>query len=263
MNRRTIWAVVGVLAFITGAYGVNTRVSSLSAASSVGGTDLLYDVQTGGVGGVKATALQLATRSGLINGKTGIPSSYYVTNNWYTFNVLNSSSAVASTLAGSTVYCSFGFVRASVTIKALGAYVVTGVAATNAQFAIYSESAGTLTLVDKTANVATATSATAISQTVGNTTDILSPGTLYAFCTNDSGAAAFSANAGPGIISATIGSSSLQQVTNPSAVATAGLTGISWSDNLGTWASPKAISVTSNVIETGNAIVPTVVFEVN
>lgn len=39
----------------------DTKLSDLSAASSVAGTDLLYTVQTAGVGGVKATVAQMST----------------------------------------------------------------------------------------------------------------------------------------------------------------------------------------------------------
>lgn len=59
------------------AFGQGQSLSSLPAASSVNGTDLFYDVQTAGVGGVKATAAQIAT---FING---------LNNTWTNFNTFN------------------------------------------------------------------------------------------------------------------------------------------------------------------------------
>ena len=54
-------AFLGALAFSTAAWAVNTKLSSLSASAAVSGTDIFYNVQSAGSGGVKTTATQLAT----------------------------------------------------------------------------------------------------------------------------------------------------------------------------------------------------------
>lgn len=54
-------AILGALGFATAAYAANTALSALSASGAIAGTNLFYVVQTAGVGGVKATAAQVAT----------------------------------------------------------------------------------------------------------------------------------------------------------------------------------------------------------
>jgi hypothetical protein len=91
-------------------------------------------------------------------------------------------------IANVAAYCSFGTVLSNVTIKALNARVTSGVAATNAEMAIYSYSGGTLTLVDYGTIQQATTTAANIQQSLNNTTDTLTAGTLYAFCAASSGA---------------------------------------------------------------------------
>lgn len=250
---------IAITASATAAYAASSALSGLSAASSVAGTDLFYDVQTNGVGGVKATAAQLAAYEATVNG-FGYPAAHYLTSNWYTGNILNPSTG-AQALAANTVYCAPGWVTSSVTIKALGIYVTTSVAGSNAQMAVYSESGGTLTLVDSTANVATTTSTSGASQTVANTTDVLSAGVLYFFCANDDHTVTLGATGNVGLMTFTIGSATLGPALVPQAGG--GLMGIKWTATLGTWAGTEALSSTTAVTNTSGVQVPLVAFQVN
>ena len=63
-QRRWVRACISTIASValtTAAYAASTTLSNLSAGSAISGTDLFYDVQTAGTGGVKVTAAQLLT----------------------------------------------------------------------------------------------------------------------------------------------------------------------------------------------------------
>jgi hypothetical protein len=63
-QRRWVRACISLIAsaaMTTAAYAASTTLSNLSAGAAVSGTDLFYDVQTVGSGGVKVTAAQLLT----------------------------------------------------------------------------------------------------------------------------------------------------------------------------------------------------------
>lgn len=60
-KRLTALSLVGALSFATAAYAANTALSGLSASGALAGANLIYVVQTVGVGGVKATMTQVAT----------------------------------------------------------------------------------------------------------------------------------------------------------------------------------------------------------
>lgn len=60
-SRLTILSLIGALSFATAAWAANTALSALSASGAIAGPNLFYVVQTAGVGGVKATATQVAT----------------------------------------------------------------------------------------------------------------------------------------------------------------------------------------------------------
>lgn len=60
-RRLTILSLVGALSFATAAYAANTALSALSASGALAGADLIYVVQTAGVGGVKGTMTKVAT----------------------------------------------------------------------------------------------------------------------------------------------------------------------------------------------------------
>jgi hypothetical protein len=259
------WLLISSLACVTAAWGANTALSSLSAASSVAATDLFYDVQTPGTGGVKATAAKTAAYTATAIGYAQ-PASYYVSSNWYLgFWTTSGTVTNGAVVTANTIYCTFGWVTQSVTIKALGAWVQTGATSSNTQFAVYSESGGTLTLVDSTASVASATNTTAISQTVANTTDVLKPNTVYAFCSNSSAAPIFAdIGTSASFPAALIGSATLSHVVNPiNASSNPGFVGVRWAATLGTWASTKALSATTDVTNATTYLLPIVAFQVN
>jgi hypothetical protein len=60
-KRLKIAAIISSIVFATAAYAANTALSALSASGAVAGANLIYVVQTVGVGGVKATMTQVAT----------------------------------------------------------------------------------------------------------------------------------------------------------------------------------------------------------
>lgn len=60
-SRLTILSLIGAASFATAAWAANTALSALSASGAIAGPNLFYVVQTVGVGGVKATATQVAT----------------------------------------------------------------------------------------------------------------------------------------------------------------------------------------------------------
>jgi hypothetical protein len=97
----------------------------------------------------------------------------------------------AALTASTTAYCFFGTVSESVTIKGLAARVATGVTG-NAEVAIYSFASpptNTMTLVDTVAaQTSVGTSTVNVTWALNNTTDNLSDGYLYAFCTAASSA---------------------------------------------------------------------------
>lgn len=77
-RKIVILSLVGAFTFATAAWAANTALSALSAGASVGSTDLFYDVQTPGVGGVKVTAAQIKTFIGgaqSVSGSCGVNAS--------------------------------------------------------------------------------------------------------------------------------------------------------------------------------------------
>ena len=185
-------------------------------------------------------AWQAATMSGDCSLSVGVitcPNKitpYYLTNNWYApFGIYTHATGAATT--ANTIYCVYGYVTFPVTIKTIGVYLVTGITTDKLQLAIYSQSGGTLTLVDKTGDISagTAQSASAINGAVGNTTDALSPGTLYAFCENSQGAMAFDSVNSGGISQAQlVGSATQANVAGGTGVT---ITGRSISQTYNTW----------------------------
>jgi hypothetical protein len=172
-------------ATITPAIGSITGLGT-GVAAALGNT-------LGGAGGVAA-----ANASTTVNGQTCTlgstcvvtAPSYYLSGNWYLpFGPMQQGTGVATT--ANTIYCFYGYVSANVTIKSLGAYLSTGILTNTLQLAIYSQSGGTLTLVDSTGNITagTAQSGSAINGSLSNTTDALKAGVQYAFCENSPGAA--------------------------------------------------------------------------
>lgn len=60
-KKLKITSIVASLMFATAAYAANTSLSNLSASGAIAAANLVYVVQTAGVGGVKATMTQVAT----------------------------------------------------------------------------------------------------------------------------------------------------------------------------------------------------------
>lgn len=59
--HRTWLLLIAAFAFATAAYAASSTLGNLSAGSAISSTDLFYDVQTIGTGGVKVTGAQLQT----------------------------------------------------------------------------------------------------------------------------------------------------------------------------------------------------------
>jgi hypothetical protein len=162
------------------------------------------------------------------NGTGGGTSNFvstYITGGTQFYTPLYGMGYIAGTAltANTTAYCSFATVTANVTIKALNARIATGVASSNIEFAIYSFATpptNTMTLVDtSSAQASSASTGTNAQTNLGNTTDNLVAGTLYAFCAASSGAISpISFNTGSGVGSSVIGSSTVLNVTAVSAI---------------------------------------------
>lgn len=186
--------------------------------------------------------------------------SYYLSGNWYfPFGPINTNAGAATT--ANTIYCFYGWVSAPVTIKSLGAFLATGTLTNTLQLAVYSQSAGTLTLVDSTGNInaGTVQSASAINGAVSNTTDNLKAGVLYAFCENSPGAMVLTSTALglPAGQPELVGSATQ---TNINVASSGSVTGRSIAQTYGTW--PGTITE-SSMADTTTAVVAMVSFQVN
>lgn len=249
------------------AAGQLTAVSSATITPAIGSvTGLGTGVVTalgnavGGAGGVAA-----ANASTTVNGQACALGStcvvtvppFYLSGNWYNSSgAFNNVSGAAST--ANTIYCAYAGVQARVTIKSLGVFLTTGILTNNLQLALYSESGGTLTLIDSTANITagTAQSGTAINGAVGNTTDILQPNILYAFCENSPGAAVFVANSSASQSQGRL----VGSVTQANVNSTSALGGRNIAQTFGTWPGTIAESGMSDVT---TSIAPIITFQVN
>lgn len=209
---------------------------------------------------LKTDGTSIVTSSGVISTYPN-PKSYYLTGNWYLPR-----SATAYLTAGpgatlNTIYCSFGGVTETVTIKTLGTLVQTGQASSHIQFAVYKQdatTADTLDLVDKTASVTSASSSTVESVAVGNTTDVLSPGILYAWCYNvDTSAVSILGNTGgdQGVI---IGSATLGNV-----VGQLPIQGKLKASTFNTWPATISIASMSDLLSASFGAGPIIAFQVN
>ncbi len=156
------------------------------------------------------------------------------------------------------IFAMFGTVGAAVTIKAL--LCKNGITSTrNAQMAIYSVSGNTLTLIDSTPSVSLVTSSVIYSGTLGNTTDTLQPGVLYAFCFNQASTdTMFCVNTGGSDFNGSnIGSTTATNLFGGSPMA-----GKSIAQAFGTWPSPITLSSMSDEPVT-NVNPPVIAFQVN
>jgi hypothetical protein len=185
--------------------------------------------------------------------------SYYLSGNWYLpFGPMQQGTGVATT--ANTIYCFYGYVSANVTIKSLGAYLSTGILTNTLQLAIYSQSGGTLTIVDSTGNITagTAQSGSAINGSLSNTTDALKAGVQYAFCENSPGAAVLIG------VAITPLNGQFQQIGSATQgtinTSTAAFAGRSIAQTYGTW--PGTITE-SSMADVTTAVVTLVSFQVN
>jgi hypothetical protein len=147
------WIVAwALLISITLAWAANTSLSNLTAAGSVSGTDLFYDVQTAGVGGVKATISQLATYlfsqvSGSCTATSGGTFSCaqvqpgYGGGTWY--QSCNCTVGTGTGVATNTIRLYPFSITSSFTMTDLGARVTTAGTGT-AQLAIYKSTTGSM-----------------------------------------------------------------------------------------------------------------------
>jgi hypothetical protein len=124
-RRFRIAAIIASLGFATAAYAANTALSALSAAGAIADANLFYVVQTGGVGGVKATAAQVKTYANTSAVRATTTTSEALANSDQNKLVtFSNASAVAATIAqaGSGGNFAAGWV---VSLKNLGAGTVT------------------------------------------------------------------------------------------------------------------------------------------
>jgi hypothetical protein len=243
--------------------GVNVNGSTTGINISGTASDINFIGNVGCVSG--STTCVTNTSSGAnVATSPNVAPSYYLSSNWYLpFGPAQQTTGNATT--ANTIYCVYGYVSAQVTIKSLGAYLITGVSTDTAQLAIYSQSGGTLTLVDKTGNISagTAQSASAINGSLSNTTDVLSPGVLYSLCENSGGALVFSA---PNVSTAVnqqpmlLGSSSQAAINLPASGASA-IVGRSISQ---TYTSGWPGTITeSGMADVTTSLAPIISFQVN
>ena len=184
--------------------------------------------------GVSAGLPAWGTPSGSASGT--YPASY-VSGNWivpYGEWYMQAGSAISA----NTVYCTFGYFGANVTVKTAGLVISTASSSNNVQIGLYSLSGGTLYLVDNTASISTTTLGF-VSAPVGKTTDALSVGTLYALCINSNSTPAFDA---PGLVIATM-AQLVGATSGADAVATSMAVGKSISQTFNTW--PGTITLSS------------------
>jgi hypothetical protein len=113
------------------------------------------------------------------------PVSNYVSGRWY-FPIPAFGPATGSAVSANRLYCVFGGVTASVTIKAIGLNITTGSSGgtlNTISIGLFSVGATTMSFIDATATMSS-TGIAEVSGALQNTTDTLSPGVLYAFCAN-------------------------------------------------------------------------------
>lgn len=201
-----------------------------------------------GAGNITATSC-----SGCGSGGVGTPADY-VSLSWYQpqhgLTVAPGSSAVTSNL----IYCVFGGVPSSVTIKNLQAKVTTGSAGL-ASLAVYSVSGGTLTFIDSTSSALSSTTIANITGPVLNTTDIIATGALYAWCSNFNATptmATFTTASGGALTY--IGGSQANTVTGTVVI------GKTIAQTFGTWPSTITLSGMADLLST---TLPQIGFQVN
>ncbi len=143
--------LLGATVLSTSAFAASSTLSNLSAGGAVSGTDIFYDVQTSGTGGVKVTGTQLQTFMGTVvqtgpgaTGGTCNPgSTCTIATQELTTHTLTGSGAVQTTDVGGRIVLNDAS-SATLTLENL----------TNGQFTnVYNEAAGTWTLSPNTGSI--------------------------------------------------------------------------------------------------------------
>lgn len=201
-----------------------------------------------------------AASNGAGGGSSQTPSTYVAGGTFWYLPLTGMSPVAGTALTANTMYCSFGGATSGTTIKSLGSRIATGQTSAHIQFATYSYSGGTLTLVDSTASANANTSGADATSTVANTTDALTAGTLYGWCINtDVSGVITTAYNGTSLGGAVfVGSTTAANVTS----VTASITGKLLSQTFGTWPSPITVSTMTEIAST-SPTAPIVRFLVN
>jgi hypothetical protein len=248
--------------------GAATSIDAGGATSITNGTngDVLYD-NSGKVGSLSAATTVNGQTCALGSTCTTAIPAEYISGDWGN-PIGPTTRATGSASTANTIYCVYGGVQSKVTVKSLGVFLTTGITTDTLQLAIYSESGGTLTLVDNTANIAagTAQTGTAINGAVGNTTDILQPNILYAFCENSPGAMVMVSYgvAGQSGQGALIGSATQANINNSTGgVVGRSIAGTYTSSSTAAGADWPGTITESGMADVTTAIPPAITFQVN
>ncbi len=190
----------------------------------------------------------------------------YVSGNYYLPFAINGSTT--GSVPQDRIWCFFGTVAKSVTIKAL-AVKNNNTSTRNAQMAIYSLNGDTLTFIDSTPNVSLVTTNIVYTGTVNNTTDVLQAGILYGFCFNQAATNSMYIMAGGSNLNAgAIGSATAINVFGTQATSSAGIvSGKSTSQAFGTgsgiWPGTLSMAAMSDEPITTNTTPVSIGFQVN
>lgn len=167
VDNTTITASAGVITAVGGSATSVTSGTTTVGGSCTTGFNLYNNAGTLGC--------QANNTGGAVNIFPGAPAS----GQWQTPFAPWTLTAGAVGVGGTTMYCQYGVVGQSTTIKTLAVNVTT-LGTTNAQLGIYSGgNSGTLTLVDHTADIATTTPTGIKTGALAGTTATLAAGTYW------------------------------------------------------------------------------------
>ena len=249
---------------ISAAAGANPTATAGPAAVNGSATTFLRSdgapaVQLGTAaqkGIVQVDGTTIIAASGVISAPGSGVVADYVSGSFYFPFFVNSIGTQAVAL--NRIFAFFGTVGASVTIKAL-LCKNNSTSTRNAQMAIYSVAGNTLTLVDSTPSISLVTAGVVSSGTLNNTTDVLQPGVLYAFCFNQASTLSMFcvSTTGPDFNGSNVGSASSANLFNGSQMA-----GKSIAQAFGTWPGTLTLSAMSDEPVT-DVQPPAIAFQVN
>lgn len=202
----------------------DSTVSSLTAASALGGTELFYGVQSSADRKVTATQMKTFVYAGLFPGP--------VVGNWYI--PLGCNSIGAGTAPGvNSIRLKLVYFPVQITIDTLGLNISTLGAGGNVQIAIYANNASTGRPTG-TALVSTASITTASTGVVSSAASLqLGPGFYWTATNTDSAAAVFRAETAATATFMSMYLGSATQVTDLGS--SVGIGGLSVSQTFNTW----------------------------